>query len=196
MGVFLGGRQRVQDDRRAAPGALERLTRQEERLAFLEQRVGERDLLHGGSGSAAAHPEQHDRVAVVEDQEDRVAERRREEARPIEMPRFRFETELAGNVDQLPERHPVAIDQVAAPHRADFGIDAALDAHPEQAGETGLRGNRRNRRSIGAVTNNDFGWARLAGLGARPVRYSRFGLHVLLQPSGERDGPARCSLLT
>jgi hypothetical protein len=111
------------------------------------------------------------------------------------MPRFRFQTEFAGNLDQLPDRHAVAVDQVAPPYSADLGIDAALDAHPEQATETRLGGNRRNRRSIGAVTNNDFGWAHLAGLGARPVRYSRFGLHVLLQPSGERHGPAQCSRL-
>jgi len=111
------------------------------------------------------------------------------------MPRFRFQTEFAGNLDQLPDRHAVAVDQVAPPYRADLGIDAALDAHPEQAGETGLGGNGSDRRSIGAVVNNDFGWARLAGLGARPVLYSKFGSHVLLQPSGERRGPAQCSRL-
>ena len=54
------------------------------------------------------------------------------------MPRFRFQTEFAGNLDQLPDRHAVAVDQVAPPYRAALGIDAALDAHSKQASETGL----------------------------------------------------------
>jgi hypothetical protein len=92
-----------------------------------------------------------------------------------------FEAELAGDFRQLRERHPFAIDQIAPPHRADLGIDPVLHAHPEQAGEAGFRGNERGRRSIGWTVNNDFRLPPLAGLGARPVRYWLFGLHVLLQ---------------
>ena len=189
MGVLLARRQRAQDDGCAVPGAFERLARQEERLALLEQRVGDRDLLGGGFGDAAPDAEQHDRVAVVEDQQERVAERGCEKALPVEMPEPGFEAELAGDFSQLRDRHPFAIDQIAPPHRADLGVDAVLHTHPEQTGEAGFRGNERGRRSIGRAVNNDFRLPPLAGLGARPVRYWLFGLHVPLQRGRARPVP-------
>jgi hypothetical protein len=163
MGIFLGRRQRVENDGRAAPSALERLARQEEWFSLLEQGIRDRDFLGGRFSNAAADAEQHDRVRIIEDEQDRMSERGRKKPLPIELGGLGFEPERTGDFDQLADRHALAVDQVAPPYRTDLGIDAVLHAHPEQAGETGLRGNRDGRCSNGPVANDDFNLAPLPG---------------------------------
>jgi len=189
VSIFLGRREGIENDGRPAPGALERLARQEEGLPLLEQRIGDRDFLSGGFGNTAPDPEQHDRVRIVEDQQDRMAKWGREKPFPIEVRGLGFEAELAGDIDQPADEHALAIDQVAPPHRADLGVDAVLHAHPEQAREAGLRGNRQSRYSISPVAIDDFDLAPLPGFRLRPVRCSFFGLHVLLQPGQAQPPP-------
>src|SRR5262250_1090149 len=100
MSVFPGRRQRLENDSLAAPGAVERLARQEERLALLEQRIRDRDFLRAGFPNAAPDAEQYDRVAVIENQQDGMAKRGRHKSLPVELRRLGFETKLTGDLDQ------------------------------------------------------------------------------------------------
>jgi len=47
------------------------------------------------------------------------------------MARLGFEAELAGNLDEAADGHPLAVHQIAPPHCTDLGINTVLHAHSE-----------------------------------------------------------------
>src|SRR6516162_7906148 len=65
------------------------------------------------------------------------------------MARLGFEAELAGNLYEAADGHPLAIHQIAPPHCTDLGINTVLHAHSEQAGEGCLGRNQRSRQILG-----------------------------------------------
>jgi hypothetical protein len=135
--VGLGRRQRCDHERRAAPGALQILTRQEERLAIPEHRVGDGHLLR----PVAPHPNQDDGVLVVQEQQYRMAERRVSQTLPIEPHAFGAQPEFPGQLDEARHRQAVSLNQVAAADGANLGIDPVLRAEAKETGERGLAGN-------------------------------------------------------
>jgi hypothetical protein len=100
-------------------------------VAVAEQRIGDRGLLR----SVPAQPHQDDDIRVFQQQQNRVAERRRAQAVPIKAGAFGTQSEFAGQFDDARSRQGIALDQVAAADSADFGIDPVLRAQPEKAGQ-------------------------------------------------------------
>ena len=134
--VGLGRGQRGEHERGAGPGALQILARQEEGLAVPEHRVGDSHLLR----PVAADPDQHDGVLVVEQQQDRMAERGVPQALPIEPNAFGAQPEFPGQLDEARHRQAVSLDQVAAADGADFRINPVLRAEAKETSERGLAG--------------------------------------------------------
>ena len=142
--------------RLAAPGALEILARQEERLAVAEQRVGDSRLFR----PVAPHPHQNDGVPVFEQQQDRMAERGRAQTVPIETGALGAQPELARQVEQTRDRDGVALDQVAPADRAGLGIDPVLRAEAKETSQRRLgrddiagRGSHRLRPNSSSSTD-------------------------------------------
>jgi hypothetical protein len=134
----------VNHERRAAPGALQILARQEKRLAVPEHRVGDGHLLR----PVAPDTDQHDGVLVVEQQQDRMAERGVPQTLPIEPHAFGAQPEFPGQLDEARHRQAVSLDQVAAANGADFGIDPVLRAEAKETSERGLAGRRPPREHL------------------------------------------------
>jgi hypothetical protein len=134
--VGLGRRQRGDHQCRTAPGALQILPRQEERLAVPEHRVGDRHLLR----PVAPHPDQHDGVLVVEEQQDRMTERGVSQTLPIEPYAFGAQPEFPGQLDEARHRQAISLDQVAAADGADFGINPVLRAEAKETSKRSLAG--------------------------------------------------------
>ena len=153
-GVRLARRQWGDHQGVALPRPLEVGAPEEERLAVAEQRVGDGNFLR----PVAPRPHQDHGIAVFEQQQDRVAERGRAQAVPIEAGAFGAQPELAGQLDQARHRHGITVDQVPPADRPDLGIDPVLRAEAEEASERRLTaddiagwGNRRGRVSRGKV---------------------------------------------
>jgi len=60
---------------------------------------------------------------------------------PIEADPLGAQPEFPGQLDEARHRQVVALDQVAAADRADFGIDPVLRAEAKETSERGLAGN-------------------------------------------------------
>jgi len=94
--VGLARRQRCDYQRLAPPGLLQIFAREEERLAVAEQRVADCNLLR----PLAAHSHQNDDVRVVEQQQDRVAERGGPQPVPVKPGTLRAQPEIPGQFQE------------------------------------------------------------------------------------------------
>ena len=82
-----------------------------------------------------------DGILVVEQQQNRMAERGIPQTIPIEANAFGAQPEFAGQVDEARHRQGIPFDQIAAADGADFGIDPVLRAEAKETSERGLAGN-------------------------------------------------------
>src|SRR5208282_2653580 len=98
--------------------------------------------LLGGDGDllrpVAPHTHQDDDVLVLEQQEDRMAERGRAQAVPVKAAPLGAQTEFLGQFDQARDRHGIAVDQATAADRPDLGIDPVLRPETKEASERRL----------------------------------------------------------
>lgn len=154
----------------------------EKRVAVSEQRIGDRGLLR----PVPPQPHQDDDIRVFQQQQNRVAERRRAQAVPIKAGGFGTQSEFAGQFDEAPSRQAIALDQVAATDSADFGMDAVLRAQPEKAGRRCL-----GRDGIGGESAAGASVVVKMAMRFNPSGESRRGI-VLAEPRILGARAARC----